>query len=345
MKINIGIIGLGTVGRGFCEILRERQTHQDLEARIIAVSDRSCGTIFNSQGLDLNMLIKHSQQKQAFRAEKYPGSLYDLIRKEAVDIWIEMTNTNLDTGLPATDYIRYALSQRKHVISTNKGPASLFYKELKALAKENGVQFLIEGTVLAGTPVINLLEGPLAGCKVSKIAGILNGTSNFILSEMDKGLPFDDALHRAQSLGFAEADPSGDINGSDARAKIRILSNLLLFQELCNDSIYCQGIEDLSSKDINAARQQGKCWKLLGTIEVLKGTARASVEPVLLDKSHPLAGVNGNMNALTFTTDLLGEVTIIGPGAGKQETAFAVLNELLQINSTTLRGLKTLVGW
>lgn len=336
MKLNIGIIGLGTVGRGLCEILLKNKKHlkktQDLDYRVVAVSDRSCGMVFYAQGLDIKKLIFHSAHKTRFLEHRIDGGIEDLIKNKHVDVWVELTNTNLKNAFPAIDYIRLALNHKKHVITTNKGPAVLHYKELNNLAQKKGVNFLIEGTVMAGTPVINLLEGPLAGCKVSKVSGILNGTTNFILSEMENGNDFESSLLKAQQLGYAEADPSGDIEGLDALAKVKILANLILDQKIKPENIRHEGIGKISQIEINQAKKLKKSWKLIGSIEISNGSSRAYVRPEMVDLEHPLAGVRGNMNALTFTTDLLGDVTIMGPGAGKNETGFAVLNELIQVN-------------
>jgi len=253
----------------------------------------------------------------------------ELISKSDVDTWCELTPTNLSNGLPALDYIKLALNAGKHVITTNKGPVSLYYNELKKLANENKVTFQVEGTVMAGTPVINLLKGPLAGCKISKITGILNGTTNYILSEMACGKDYHEVLLTAQKLGYAESDPIGDVEGYDAMAKVKILARLALDVDLKEKDIFREGIQGITKDNIREACLQNKCIKLVSTLDASNGSLKASVKPESLPASNPLAGVNGNLNALTFTTDLLGDVTIIGPGAGKEETGFAVVNGLI----------------
>ncbi len=191
---------------------------------------------------------------------------------------------------------------------------------------------MIEGTVVAGTPVINLTEGPLAGCEISKIRGIMNGTTNYMLTEMEKGMPYAAVLKIAQEKGYAEADPTGDVEGYDARGKVTILANIVMGAGIKIDDVPCKGITGITPKDIETAKKQGKRWKLIGSIERKKDKIVASVNPEMIDLTHPLAGVMGATNALTFTTDLLGDVTIVGPGAGKIETGFAILTDLLAIN-------------
>lgn len=336
MIINIGIIGFGTVGRGFCELLLQKgdqlKEQFDLEYRVIAVSDRSLGTVYCAGGLDLVQMLSQQEKKMKFTHHCIDLTVFDLIADLHVDVWCELTNTNLQHAFPAIDHIRHALGSGKHVITTNKGPAFLHYRELQELAEIQGVEFLIEGTVMAGTPVINLLNGPLTGCRITGIKGILNGTTNFMLSEMENGLDYEEALSKARQLGYAEADPVGDVDGLDAMAKVKILSNLILEKELDPPAIYREGIRGITREDIIRASNLNKRWKLIGCVEDHDSIPRAYVRPEMLDLDHPLASVNGNMNAITFTTDLLGDVTIIGPGAGKKETGYAVLNGLIRVN-------------
>lgn len=335
MKHTIGIIGFGTVGRGISEILLQRTKYlkeiHNIEYSIVAVADRRCGTVYNPDGLDIPQLIKQAEAGETFNKDKSQLDTIDLISESNVSVWMELTNTNLVDAFPAINYIKQALSSGKHVITCNKGPASLFYKELQELAFQKNVKFQIEGTVMAGTPVINLLAGPLAGCKISKVTGIFNGTTNYILSEMETGKDYHEVLKSAQSLGYAEADPTGDVEGFDAMAKVNILSNIIFGKNLVNGDIDRKGITSITKEEIQKARSENKRWKLIGKLELKNGKYEASVKPEKIDLSNPLANVNGNLNAITFTTDLLGDVSVIGPGAGKQETGFALLNELIQI--------------
>lgn len=335
MKHTIGIIGFGTVGRGISEILLQRtkylkETH-NLEYSIVAIADRRLGTAYNPDGLDIPQMIKQAEAGERFNKDKSQLDTIELISESNVTVWMELTNTNLVDALPAINYIKQALSSGKHVITCNKGPASLFYNDLQKLAIEKNVKFQIEGTVMAGTPVINLLAGPLAGCKISKVTGIFNGTTNYILSEMETGKDYQEVLESAQSLGYAEADPTGDVEGFDAMAKVNILSNIIFGKNLVNGDIDRKGITSITKEEILKAKSENKRWKLIGKLELINGKYKASVKPEKIDLSNPLANVNGNLNAITFTTDLLGDVSIIGPGAGKKETGFALLNELIQI--------------
>ncbi|MBC8488605.1 MAG: homoserine dehydrogenase [Bacteroidetes bacterium] len=336
MKQKIGLIGFGTVGRGISEILLDKKEYlkekYGFEFDIVAVADFAYGNVYNPDGLDIPLMLEQAGKKEKFTKDLTNLNTIQLIKDSNVTVWCELTFTDLNTGGPAVDHVKAALSSGKHVVTSNKGPAALLYPEMKALADENGVKFLIEGTVCAGTPVINLADGPLAGCTISKIAGILNGTTNYMLSEMEKGMSYDEVLKIAQDLGYAEADPTGDVEGYDARGKVTILANIVMDAGIKITDVPCQGITNITPDDIDFAKKQGKRWKLIGSVEKKGDKVIASVAPEMVDISHPLAGVMGATNALTFTTDLLGDVTIVGPGAGKIETGFSILTDLLAIH-------------
>jgi homoserine dehydrogenase len=233
----------------------------------------------------------------------------------------------LKDGQPAITHCKTAFKNKKHVITSNKGPAALAYKELSKLAERNGVKFMIEGTVMSGTPVLNLVNGPLAGNKITAAKGILNGTTNYILTKMEEEKSFEEALNEAQKLGYAEADPTGDVEGHDARAKVTILANVLMNLDLNINDVSCEGITKITSDDVAKARAQNSRWKLVGSVEMKDGKVSASVKPEMIPLSHPLAGVMGSTNALTFTTDMMGDVTIVGKGAGRIETGFSILTD------------------
>ncbi len=336
MKHKIAILGFGTVGKGITEILLNKKEYlknkYDFEYDIVAVADFVFGNVYNPDGLDIHLMLQEAKEKKKFSKDLTDWDNLELIRNCNADILCELTFTDLNTGGPAVDHVKAALESGKHVVTSNKGPAALFYPEMKKIADKNGVKFMIEGTVCAGTPVINLADGPLAGCKISKIRGILNGTTNYMLSEMEKGMDYDEVLKIAQELGYAEADPTGDVEGYDARGKVTILANIVMGASLKINDVSCKGITQITSEDIEKAKKENKRWKLIGSVEKKDGKVSGSVAPEMVDMSHPLAGVMGATNALTFTTDLLGDVTIVGPGAGKIETGFSILTDILDIH-------------
>jgi homoserine dehydrogenase len=255
-----------------------------------------------------------------------------MIETAAADAMLEVTYTDIETGQPATDHIRAALRRGLHVATTNKGPLALFSGELLQLAREHGAHLLYEGTVMAGTPLLNLIRDTLAGSTIDEMQGILNGTTNYILTQMEAGMDYETALARAQELGYAEAIPDADVLGWDALAKVTILANVVFGASLTPNDSPCQGITEITPAEIEAAAAAGQRHKLIGRVWRDGNAVKASVGPQLIDRSHPLAGVGGATNAMTITTGALGEVTVVGPGAGRRETGFALLNDLIEIH-------------
>jgi len=336
MKHKIAIIGFGTVGQGISEILLNKKKYlkdnYKFDYDIVAVADFAYGNCYNATGLDVPGMLKTAKAKKKFTKDLYKKNTLSLIKNCNADIVCELTYTDLKTGGPAIDHVKTALSAKKHVVTSNKGPAALKFQEFKKLADKNGVKFMIEGTVVAGTPIINLSKGPLAGCEITKIKGILNGTTNYMLTEMEKGMDYASVLKVAQDLGYAEADPTGDVEGFDARGKVCILANVVMGAPLKINDIPCKGITKITPKDIEKAKKEGKRWKLIGCVENKNGKVSGSVNPEMVELTHPLAGVMGANNALTFTTDMLGDVTIVGPGAGRIQTGYAILTDMLAIH-------------
>lgn len=336
MKYKIALIGFGTVGQGLCEILLDKEKYlkekYDFEYDVVAIADFAYGNAYNPDGLNISEFLDKASNKQKFTNDLKDWDTLTFIKECNADIVCELTYTDLTSGGPAVDHVKTALGSGKHVVTSNKGPVALFYREMKKIADDNNVKFMIEGTVVSGTPVINLSEGPLAGCEITKIRGILNGTTNYILTEMEKGMDYEEVLKKAQELGYAEADPTGDVEGYDARGKVTILANVVMGGDINIKDVSCKGITSITPDDIKFATEQGKRWKLIGTVENKDGKVTGSVAPEMVDVSHPLAGVSGAANALTITTDLLGDITIMGPGAGKIETGYSLLTDILSIS-------------
>jgi homoserine dehydrogenase len=344
MEYRIGLIGCGTVGQGLLEILdKKREFLRDVhgfEARVVAISDRIKGGLLVPEGIDIPAVLavlgrggNLAEYPKAKPGQADPLDPLDMIEKTDADIIAELTYTDIKTAEPATSYIKKALRTGKHVVTSNKGPAALFYRELADLARKNGLEFRIEGTVMSGTPVFHLAESGLAGNDIREVKGILNGTTNFILTKMEtEGMDYGDALKLAQKLGYAEADPTADVEGFDALAKIVILSNVLLGGSLKTSDVPRQGITSIGKADVAAAKKERTRYKLVAQAKKEAAGVAATVSPQKLPVSDPLAGVMGVQNALSLETDLLGKVTIQGAGAGKTETGFAILSDLLAIH-------------
>ncbi|MBC7363737.1 MAG: homoserine dehydrogenase [Candidatus Aminicenantes bacterium] len=344
MEYRIMLIGCGTVGQGLLEILEQKADYLndrfDFEPRVVAITDKLKGSVICQEGLNLKSVLKLLEEGKALNdypgvREKITGFIepLDLIERVEAEIMAELTYTDIKTGEPATSYIKKALRSGKHVVTSNKGPAALHFRELKELARANQRQFRIEGTVMSGTPVFHLVENGLAGNEIKEIKGILNGTTNFILSKMElDNLEYDEALKLAQELGYAEADPSADVEGLDAVAKVVILANALMGGKIRPEEVKRQGISHLRKTNVLEARKAGFRYKLIARVKKEDNRLTASVAPEMIPLSDPLAGVMGTQNALTFDTDLMGQVTIQGAGAGKIETGFSILSDLLAIH-------------
>ena len=248
------------------------------------------------------------------------------------DVLVELTPTDLHTGEPGLGHVRAALKAGLHVVTTNKGPIALAYDDLRNRAHKAGVQLRFEGTVLSGTPVLNLCEAGLTGAGIREIRGVVNGTCNFILTEMEGGTGYAKALSKAQHLGYAEADPSGDVEGWDAAAKVLILANSVLNANLKLGDVNRTGITGLTVDDIQTACAAGKTWRLIARISQGENGWKAKVGPEEVNRADPEGSLTGPENLLIFDTEALGEVTITGPGAGRRATGHAVIADLLAVH-------------
>ncbi|WP_026617246.1 homoserine dehydrogenase [Ensifer aridi] len=339
-QYNIALIGFGGVNRALAQLVAERNDRWQMELgfrlNIVAVTDLNLGSVVSPNGIDACMLVKTKFERGGFAKLSGGSTEADnekVIRQAPADIVAEATFTNPDDGEPAVSHCRWGLESGKHVVTTNKGPVALAAAELKALARRHHVSFEYEGAVMSGTPVIRVARTMLAGAGLTGFEGILNGTSNFVLGRMEGGLGFSEAVSQAQAFGYAEADPTADVEGYDVRLKVVILANELLGAALKPADVSCRGISSLTAADIEAAAKDGCRWKLIGSaIRREDGRIEASVGPRRLALDHPLAGVNGAINAVSFTTDMLGAVTVTGPGAGRVETAYALLSDIVAIH-------------
>ncbi len=336
------LIGFGTVGQGLAELLLEKKEHlrqaYGLDWRVVGIADMLKGSCYHRDGIDLADALARVGRGESLAACPEGGCDWDaktMIERGDAEVMLEATYTDIKTGQPASDHIRAALEHGMHVTTTNKGPLALFYRELSELAAKRGRRFLFEGTVMAGTPLLNLVRETLAGSEVTEMRGILNGTTNYILTQMEGGMDYAAALKQAQELGYAEAVPDADVLGWDALAKVTILANVVFGASLKPSDSPCEGITGITPEDIAKAKKQRKRHKLIGHVWREGDTVKGSVSPQLIEAGHPLAGVSGATNAMTISTDTLGETTIVGPGAGRRQTGFALLNDLIHIARST----------
>jgi homoserine dehydrogenase len=294
----VGLLGFGTVGSAFAELLEAR-----------------AGQIEAITGLhpSLSGVLTRSR-----------GSFDEILATS--DLVVEVMG-GLD---PARDYVLRAMTAGKHVVTANKQLLSQHGDELWAAARSHSVQLRFEAAVAGVVPVIRVLQESLAAAHVDRLHGIVNGTTNFILSRMaDTGASYEDALAEAQQLGYAEADPTEDVNGKDAAAKMAILARLAFNTPVHLDQVPYEGIEAITADDMEYARDLGLGLKLIGTAERVGGGLSVRVHPVFLYGEHPLASVNGPFNAVTIESQAITEITLSGPGAGGPQTASAVLGDVI----------------
>jgi homoserine dehydrogenase len=342
--LRLALIGFGNVGQGLVNLLISRagllKQQYGFDASVIAVATLRRGSLYHADGLDLDALLKASQLG-AFRHYPHTAGLtrdwspQDIITRSNADVVIELTYTDVTTGQPATDHVRAAFESGKHVVTANKGPVALHFHELNALAARKGLFFGYEATVMGGTPNMRLARLGLAGCVISGFSGIVNSTTNYILTEMERGHDYEIVLAQAQALGFAEADPTGDVEGYDALAKLVIVVNTIMGVPLRLDAVERQGITHLTAADVTDALRDGYRWKLVARAQRHGDGVTASVCPERLPLSDPLASVMGVTNAITYETDIIGPTTIVGAGAGGIPTGFAVLGDLLELHRGT----------
>ncbi len=326
-EVTLSIFGFGNVGRAVARVLLEKEElfrrKYGLVFKVLSVADTS-GTVWLPEGVNLReaLLVKESLGRLSSWTNDY--EVYSFTPEEAVreidpDIVIDVTNDR-----NAHEWHLAALSEGKAIVTSNKPPLAFHYGELMREAEKRGVPYNFEATVMAGTPVVGLLRENLLGDSVVSIEAVLNATTTFILSQMEKGLEFEDALRKAQKLGIAERDPSGDVLGIDAGYKATIL-HCLAFYPITFNEISVEGITGISRKDVERASEKGKKIRLIATIR--EGHVR--VEPKEVMGDSPLA-VGSRENVAVIRTDLLGELLIRGAGAGLKETASGVVSDILK---------------
>lgn len=340
-QIRIALIGYGNVGQAFARMLERKRAYIrdtfDTDPVITAICTRSRGAVQQTAGTgDSAGIDTGSLTDEMF---DHKTSALSVIDFGEYDVMVETTPINIMTGMPATEHVRRALKRGKHVITANKGPIAWAYRELRDLAKEQGVQFLYEATVMDGVPVYNLAKETLMGCKITEVSGIFNATTNFILTEMEKGSSFEDAVEEGRRQGFVEADPAMDIDGWDAAAKLTALMNVLMDVHITPMDIDRTGIGDITKADLDEAARQGKKIKLLckGTLvedgSQIGGRPVGKVEPTLVDPDSLPAIMDATSSYVSIMTDLMGGVTVIEEPFEPEidHTAYGVLSDLLRI--------------
>ncbi|MEM0444895.1 MAG: homoserine dehydrogenase [Nitrososphaerota archaeon] len=313
--IRCGIIGYGFLGTRLAQALTDYRPR----GLLLTALANSKGYIFSRDGFDKQSLPRDLSTHRGFKQD----TPLQLIEDGLLDLIVVLTPTNVYTGNPGLTYIREALRRGIDVVTADKGPLVVAYRELISTAKSAGASLLYEATVGGGIPVFSLARHSLRGDRIRSVRGILNGTTNYILTRMHfEGLPLDLALKEAQMMGLAERDPSLDLGGIDSACKVVILANALLSMDKRLDDVYVKGITQVTSDAVMAAKEMGMTIKLVGSIE----GGHLSVAPRLVRLNHPLC-VHGTLNAIQFRTEVMGELTLIGKGAG-ESTVSALLSDI-----------------
>ena len=353
--LRLALLGFGTVGQWLAQALRAQharlQEEYDVDVTIISVATAHHGLIHRSDGLDIPTLLELVATRQPLSAHPrvtHWTNVLEGLQATGGDVLAESTGATLRNGEPGLSYIRTALVQGMHVVTSSKGPMALAGLELLSLARAQGVELRMESTVMSGTPVLSTIREGMAGTSIRAIRGLFNGTVNSILSAMALGQDYADALAQAQSQGYAEGDPSDDVEGDDAVAKTLILAAVVFGRALAPSQVERRGITTITRDQVQQADAQGERIKHVASLRLLSldgtvvsretadsGTVptrlEARVEPIALPLSDPLARVDGLLNAIVIQTDTPQEVTVIGPGAGRFQAGQGMLADLIAI--------------
>jgi homoserine dehydrogenase len=328
-------VGFGNVAQKMAAMLTcERQLFpglQDLELETIGIFTKQRGALVDTAGIDLAAALEQFRDNGAF-----PGP-NQLSTRQAVDpldydVLVELSTLNIiDKGEPAISHVRAALGRRRHVVTANKGPAAFAFRELDQLARKNGVHFLFESAVMDGAPVFSLQRYSLRGCRVTGLSGILNTTTNFVISRLEQGESMDSAIKTAQELGFAEADPALDLEGWDAAAKIAILANVFMGANITPLQVERQGISDLTPEVTARTMVAGRRLKLICRAKFENGKVLTKVGLEEITQDNFFAATSGKGAALCIETDMMSPFWIVQENPGLNDTAAGVFQDLLAV--------------
>jgi homoserine dehydrogenase len=328
----VALVGLGSVGRALAGLVAERhaQTVAELgvDLRITGVMTRTLGLVDDADGLDLAELA---------RGAASGGTAYDVdgvgawLERSHADVLVEASVVDLDSGQPATDFLREALRRGIHGVTANKGPVVHAYRELTALGAEHGARFRFEAATADCLPIYNLYREALPLDRPHRFRGMVNGTTTVILETIEAGGTYDDGVAEAQRRGIAEADPSLDVDGYDAAVKVIAIANVLMGAELGLGDIDVTGIRDLDVAEVREAARVGTPIRLVAEIERVEGAVLARVAPERLDARDPFVRVGGDDLAVHFDGDLMPGITVVGHGLTPRETAYGVLSDIVGV--------------
>ena len=342
MPLRIWVVGFGTVGQWLVRTLdseAERLAGRyGVDLSVVGVANARDGFVYDDGGLDLQCVLGLASSGRSIAevpgVRRWPSALEGLRATEA-DLLVEVTASPPTDGEPGFAHMREALDRRIPVVTSNKWPVALHGVQLVELARSRGVAFRAESTVMSGTPVLRALVDGLAGAVPLSLRGLLNATANFILSRMADGRSYEDALAEAQAEGLAERDPAADVEGHDSVAKVMILSALVFGRQLGREQVACRGIAGTARSAIDEAAARDARLKHVATLGFSEpdgaGEVTASVQPELVGRDDPLARIDGTVNGVVCRVSPIGEVAIVGPGAGPQLAGQGVLADLVTV--------------
>ena len=328
----LALLGFGNVGRALAKLFlykQEELLHRyQLTFSVTGIATKTHGTAIDPRGLDLGRALA-VQDLACLSRQPVPRDPFDFIRRCGANVLFENTPVNYDTGQPAIDYLHAALETGMHVVTANKGPVVYGYHELSELAEIKSRRFYFESTVMDGTPIFSLFREALPGARLISFRGILNSTTNLILTQMEQGQGFEDALAYCQKIGIAETDPCGDVDGWDAAIKVASLVTVLMDVPLKPNEVERKGIRGIGPEAIQQAKGDGKRWKLICQAQKVEGGVEAKVSPTLVGPDSPLFNASGTTSFLQFETDVLGLISIVEKDPGPQTTAYGLLADFL----------------
>ncbi|SDC09907.1 homoserine dehydrogenase [Bacillus wiedmannii] len=336
MRIQVVLSGYGTVGREFVKLLNEKYSYiyetYGIQLVVSGVLGRNIA-IHNEDGLSIQHLLMYGGGSAAIEEyiKHHPGER--ATTSISGTVLVESTVTNLKDGNPGKQYIKQAIEKQMDIVAISKGALVTNWRELNEAAKIANVRIRYSGATAAALPTLDIGQFSLAGCRIEKIEGILNGTTNYILSKMnEEDITFEEALKEAQSKGIAETNPILDVSGSDSACKLLLLTNSLMGTENTLTDIHIKGIEHVTKQQIRNAKEQNKYIKLIASAYKDKdGKVSLHVEPYKIDKNHPLAKVNGTEKGITFFTDTMGQVTTIGGASNPRGAAAAAFKDIINL--------------
>lgn len=328
----LAFIGFGNVGIALARLLLDKQTDIQQQYGItysaVAIATGRHGRAIHPDGIDLEQAIA-AEDFTALSAQPAPADMLSFIKECGADVLFENSPVSYSDGEPALSHLRAALAAGMHASTANKGPVVHGYHELRALAEQQGVRFFHESTVMDGAPLFSTFRAALPAARLQRFTGILNSTTNLILSRMENGESFDQAVAYAQSIGIAETDPSGDVDGWDAAIKVAALATVLMDVPCKPQDVDRTGIRAITPEQIAAAHAEGKRWKLLCRAERTAQGVQAKVAPEMVGPETPFYQIDGTTSIVQFETDVLGRLSIIEENPGPHTTAYGLLADFL----------------